>query len=119
MALQEVRAQWGWDSAGQQLVQLLQVAFAAAVLRSDTMMTVAVPPPLPSHASSSSSRLLLFLTPAPLPPPQLLPDFLYWHYSPAMFYSDGFEEGLAIISKVRQPSPPHARSGARHLLVEA
>jgi hypothetical protein len=36
---------------------------------------------------------------------QLLPDFLYWHYSPAMFYSDGFEEGLAIISKV-DPSPP-------------
>jgi hypothetical protein len=29
-----------------------------------------------------------------------LPDFLYWHYSPAMFYSDGFEEGLAVISKV-------------------
>lgn len=53
VALQEVRGQWGWSDAGQQLVQLLQ----------------------------------------------LLPDFLYWHYSPAMFYSDGFEEGLAIISK--------------------
>ena len=35
---------------------------------------------------------------------QLLPDFLYWHYSPAMFYSDGFEEGLAIISKVPLPA---------------
>ena len=40
--------------------------------------------------------------------PQLLPDFLYWHYSPAMFYSDGFEEGLAIISKV-DPSSPLSR----------
>jgi hypothetical protein len=53
--------------------------------------------------------LLYCYSPASRPfSPQLLPDFLYWHYSPAMFYSDGFEEGLAIISKV-DPSSPLSR----------